>query len=284
MSSTLLRVDNPYNLSFSNNTVLRNFLDPFALATGWVPNINAASILQNSSSLGIVRYPTNKVIDNEWEVRLLLGVSYSYLTSPKPVIGAEIRHIPSGFQISYTKIAQGTADMVDGFILHKVNDNTLIFGFRGINPSFPLFLYLEKLTSDVAENITVLPVYLSQFSMMSTDAAFTVKNAQTSGRSVQLSRFLLVNPAYATYTSLELDSARRYLAYSYGPFYIVKPYGLGTVALPESIAVTIFRTQYSGLLTGAIQTNPPLLPASATTNTSITEHHTITVEQPMEAL
>jgi hypothetical protein len=247
-----------------NTTTVKPVTDELVRSTGWVLEPDIANAVLHTSSGGVIyRYKTKHVINGSVQVHLLVGfLNGSY--GPQPVLGITLVDSTSFSQhLMMYRYDNTVAD-----VIMYSNDTLIVLGMyiKGNNtPPAPLFVYLDKTTSDVAEEETIFPIYLGTLGTFT--GAYSFKKPAGSNTFV-LGYAGTVVPSAAGYNiSSGSPIERAAVVTSFGPVYLVKPSGLGIVPLPN-LRYAYVTMSTGSFITGTATTNPSTLFLSGSNSTN----------------
>ncbi len=244
----------PIPTTLNTNTV-KPLTDELVRSTGWVLEPDIANAVLHSSSGGVIyRYKTKHVIDGSIQVHLIVGVvngSFGH----QPVLGIAL---VGNTNFNHHQIMYRYDSTPSDVIMYS-NDNLVVLGVyvkgNGAPPA-PMFVYLDKTTSDVVEEEAIMPIYLG------TLGSFT--GAQSFKRPAGSNAFIVgyagvVVPSAAGYNSnLGSPIERGAIVTSFGPVYLVKPSGLGIAPLPN-VRYAYVTVSTGSFIAGTTVTDPPTM-------------------------
>ncbi|API81917.1 hypothetical protein G20c_109 [Thermus phage G20c] len=252
-----------------STTTVRPFADAVARATGWVDEaeISAAVVHVNSRSNILYRYKTRYFIDGQRQIELIIGLSGS---SPVQIaFGFYVNGSPP-YQpyISVHRLSVSTSAIVEALVYAE--DMFVSIGYylgQNVSIPMPIFAFIEKLTMDEADGETILPLYLGYLGVNSGIMAGRLTVDRQGFTSAYAG--IVVPSAIGFNTSFLSRREQSSLLTTFGPVYLVKPYGLGLKKLPDSIRYAQIATNPGSILNGSVTTTPFSIPLSATEQVSV---------------
>ncbi|ABU96948.1 hypothetical protein [Thermus phage P23-45] len=253
-----------------STTTVRPFADAVARATGWVDEaeISAAVVHVNSGSTILYRYKTRYFIDGQRQIELIIGLSGG--SSPVQIaFGFYVNGNPPYQQyIVVYRWSVNTSAIVEALVYAE--DMFVTLGYylgQSVSIPMPIFAFIEKLTMDVVEGETVLPLYLGYLGTSGNVMAGRLTADSQGFMSAYAG--IVVPSAIGFSTSFLSRREQSSLLTAFGPVYLVKPYGLGLKKLPDSIRYAQIATNPGSILNGSVTTTPFSIPLSATEQVSV---------------